>query len=250
MREKKKKKKKAAAAHGSLSLSQDCNLGNNFGSAFWGSNGRILVISDPRRGCYMGLSGMLYGIIGDAIWDYRGCYMGLSGMLYGIIRVHFFFLKIFFRAISLEPLLAETPIQCAAWSCGLIVHCCLPFNFLRYYFFFFPRQDFVRAIFLEQLLAETPIQCAAWSCGLILHCCLPFNSLSYFFFFRHDFVRAISWNRYLQGLQIDCAAWSCGLILHCYLPSNLLSYFFSLPWFPPPPPPLSLPRFCPGHLLR
>ena len=28
-------------------------------------------------------------------------------------------------------------IECAAWSCGLVVHCCLPSNSLCYFFFFF-----------------------------------------------------------------------------------------------------------------
>ena len=27
-------------------------------------------------------------------------------------------------------------IECAAWSCGLILHCCLPSNSLRYFFYF------------------------------------------------------------------------------------------------------------------
>ena len=53
-------------------------------------------------------------------------------------------------------------IECAAWSCGLILHYCLPSNSLCYYFFFFfffPARfchNFVRAISLEPLLAETP----------------------------------------------------------------------------------------------
>ena len=51
-------------------------------------------------------------------------------------------------------------IECAAWSCGLVVHCCLPSNSLCYFFFFnfflFFRHDFVRTISLEPLLAETP----------------------------------------------------------------------------------------------
>ena len=61
-------------------------------------------------------------------------------------------------------------IECAAWSCGLILHCCLPSNSLRYFlflFFFvfcFFRHDFVRAISLEPLLAETP----NWVCCLVL----------------------------------------------------------------------------------
>ena len=57
-------------------------------------------------------------------------------------------------------------IECAAWSCGLIVHYCLPSNSLCYLFFFsaFYRHDFVRAISLEPLLAETP----NWVCVLVL----------------------------------------------------------------------------------
>ena len=46
-------------------------------------------------------------------------------------------------------------IECAAWSCGLILHYCLPSNSLRYFILFFCH-DFVRAISLEPLLAETP----------------------------------------------------------------------------------------------
>ena len=83
-------------------------------------------------------------------------------------------------------------IQCAAWSCGLILHCCLPSNSLCYFFYLF------------------------------------FYFFIYFFFFF--FAKILSgpclWNRYSQRLQIECAAWSCGLILHCCLPSNLLSYFY------------------------
>ena len=90
-------------------------------------------------------------------------------------------------------------IECAAWSCGLILHRCLPSNSLRYFFFFFlsPRfcHDFVRAISLEPLLAETPnsVCCLVlrYNCALLLT--IQFASLFiYFFFFRHDFVRAIS----------------------------------------------------------
>ena len=50
-------------------------------------------------------------------------------------------------------------IDCAAWSCGLILHYSLPSNLLRYFllfFFLFFRHDFVRAISLEPLLAENP----------------------------------------------------------------------------------------------
>ena len=89
-------------------------------------------------------------------------------------------------------------IECAAWSCGLILHCCLPSNSLRYFYFFF-RHDFATILsgpyHWNRYSQRLQIECAAWPCGLILHCCLPSNSLRYFFylfFFRHDFVRAIS----------------------------------------------------------
>ena len=88
--------------------------------------------------------------IGDAIWDCRRSFFFL-----------FFFFFFFLSATILSgPYLwnrysLRLQIKCAAWSCGLIVHCCLPSNSLRYFYFFF-FQDFVRAISLEPLLAETP----------------------------------------------------------------------------------------------
>ena len=85
-------------------------------------------------------------------------------------------------------------IECAAWSCDLILHCCLPSNSLRYfiYFFFFPATILSGPYLWNRYSQRLQIECAAWSCGLILHCCLPSNSLRYFFFFFffcHDFVR-------------------------------------------------------------
>ena len=76
----------------------------------------------------------------------------------------FFFFNFYFSATILSgPYLwnrysQRLQIECAAWSCGLIVHYCLPSNSLCYLFFFFAffRHDFVRAISLEPLLAETP----------------------------------------------------------------------------------------------
>ena len=53
-----------------------------------------------------------------------------------------FFFSFFFSATILSgPYLwnrysQRLQIECAAWSCGLILHCCLPSNSLRYYFFF------------------------------------------------------------------------------------------------------------------
>ena len=108
----------------------------------------------------------------------------------------FFF---FFATILSGPYLwsrysQRLQIECAALSCGLIVHCCLPSNSLRYFIFFFPK--ILSGPYLwNRYSQKLQIECAAWSCGLILHCCLPSNSLCYFFFlprFCHDFVRAIS----------------------------------------------------------
>ena len=119
-------------------------------------------------------------------------------------------------------------IECAAWSCGLILHCCLPSNSLRYLFFFFFRHNFVRAISLEPLLAETP----NWVCCLVLlsNCALlltiQFASLFYFFFFfRHNFVRAIGylWNHYSQTPN-----WVCCLVLRSDCALLLTIQFASL----------------------
>ena len=79
----------------------------------------------------------------------------------------FFYFFIFFAKILSGPYLwnrysQRLQIECAPWSCGLILHCCLPSNSLSYFFylffFFLPRfcHNFVRAISLEPLLAETP----------------------------------------------------------------------------------------------
>ena len=69
--------------------------------------------------------------------------------------------------------------ECAAWSCGLILHCCLPSNSLRY---FFSATISSGPYLWNRYSQRLQIECAAWSCGLILHCCLPPNSLRYFFF--------------------------------------------------------------------
>ena len=175
-----------------------------------------VFISDPRRGCFIVSSTFIF---------------------------FFFFFSFFF-----PPLLSglylwnrysqRLQIQCAAWSCGLILHCCLPSNSLCYFFFYFFFFFFAKILsgpyLWNRYSQRLQIECAAWSCGLILHCCLLSNSLSYlfifFFFSRHDFATILSgpylWNRYSQRLQIECATWSCGLIVHYCLPSNSLRYFF------------------------
>ena len=123
--------------------------------------------------------------------------MGLQAFIFFLFFSFFFF----FSAMILSgPYLwnrysQRLQIECAAWSCGLILHCCLPSNSLRYFFFFyfFSHHDFATIL-----------------------------------------SGAYLWNRYSQRLQIDCAAWSCGLIVHYCLPSNLLRYFFfCLFVFPP-----------------
>ena len=55
----------------------------------------------------------------------------------------YFYIFLFFSATILSgPYLwnhysQRLQIECAAWSCSLILHCCLPSNSLRYFFFFF-----------------------------------------------------------------------------------------------------------------
>ena len=165
-------------------------------------------------------------------------------MLYGIVRVIFFF---FFHATILSwPYLwnrysQRLQIQCAAWSCGLIVHCCLLSNSLRYFlflffFYFFFRQDFVRAISLEPLLADTP----NWVCCLVLRSnfalllTIQFASLFYLFFFfpRHDFVWAIS----LEPLLAETPNWVCCLVLWSNFALLLTIQFALLFFFFFPPP--------------
>ena len=155
-------------------------------------------------------------------------------MLYGIVDVHFFF-SFFFPPLLSGPYLwnrysQRLQIECAAWSCCLILHYSLPSNSPRYFlfifFFLFIHQDFVRAISLEPLIAETP----NWVCCLVLqsNCALLLTiQFALLFFFWFVFSATILsgpylWNRYSQRLQIECATWSCGPIVHCCLPSSLL----------------------------
>ena len=107
-------------------------------------------------------------------------------MLYGIVDVHFFF---FFPQLLSGTYLwnrysQRLQIECAAWSCCLILHYSLPSNSLRYLFFFhFYRHDFVVAISLEPSLVETP----DWVCCLVLRSnfalLLTIQFASWFFFY-------------------------------------------------------------------
>ena len=164
-----------------------------------------------------------------------------------VIFIFFFFFsdKILYGPYLWKRYSQRLQIECAAWSCGLILHSCLPSNSLCYLFIFFFRHDFATILsgpYLRNRYSQRfQIECAAWCCGLILHCCLPSNSLCYYFFFSATILSGpYLWNRYSQRLQIECAAWSCGLIFHCCLPSNSLRYFLFIFFF--------LPRFCPGHI--
>ena len=108
-------------------------------------------------------------------------------MPYGIVDVHFFFLPPLLSGPYLWNRYSQRfQIQCAAWSCGLIVHCCLPSNSLRYflfiYFLFFSAKILSGPYLWNRYSERLQIECAAWSCGLILHCCLPSNLLRYFLF--------------------------------------------------------------------
>ena len=152
------------------------------------------------------------------------------GLLAFIFFFFFFSRHDFVRAISLEPLLAETPnsVCCLVLRSNFALLLTMQFASLLL-LFFFSATIWSRPYLWNRYSQRLQIECAAWSCGLILHCCLPSNSLCYFCFFLFFFVFSAMilsgpylWNRHSQRLQIKCAAWSCGLILHCCLPSNLL----------------------------
>ena len=149
----------------------------------------------------------------------------------------FFFISYFFPPRFCPGHISGTvtrrlQIECAAWSCGLVVHYCLPSKPLRYFYFFFlfTCHDFVRAISLEPLLADTPnrVCCLVLRSDFALLLTIQFAMLFFFSFFFSATIlsRPYLWNRYLQRLQTEFAAWSCGLILYCCLPSNSLRYYF------------------------
>ena len=125
------------------------------------------------------------------------CCLGLRSSFALLLTIQFasllfFFIFFFFSATILSgPYLwncysQKLQIECAAWSCGLILHCCLPSNSLRYFFFFFFCHDFATILsgpyLWNRYSQRLQIECAAWSCSLIVHYCLPSNSLCYFIF--------------------------------------------------------------------
>ena len=148
-------------------------------------------------------------LISDPHW---GCFMGLATFIF----FFFFFFPPLVRAISLEPLLAETP----NWMCCLVLRSnfalllTIQFAFFFLSFFFFSATILSGPYLWNHYSQRLQIECAAWSCGLILHCCLPSNLLRYFFFIFfffscHDFVRAIS----LEPLLAETPNWVCCLVL-------------------------------------
>ena len=184
----------------------------------------MCVISDPRRGCYIVLSMFIF---------------------------FFFFFFFFFPPLLSGPYLwnrysQRLQIECAAWSCCLILHYSLPSNSLRYFFIYlficFFRHDFVAAISLEPSLVETP----DWVCCLVLLSnfalllTIQFALLffSFFLFFRHNFVAAIS----LEPSLVETPDWVCCLVLLSNFALLLtiqfasLFFFFFFFFFPP--------RFC------
>ena len=167
-----------------------------------------------------------------------------ASLFFFLIFFFFFSAKILSGPYLWNRYSQRLQIECAAWSCSLILHLLtIQFALLLFFFFnFFFRHDFATILsgpyLWNRYSQRLQIECAAWSCSLILHYCLPSNSLRYLFIFLF-FATILSgpylWNRYSQKLQTECAAWSCGLILHCCLPSNSLHYYFFF----------SRPRFCP-----
>ena len=95
--------------------------------------------------------------------------------------IFFFFTKILSGSYLWNRYSQRLQIECAAWSCGLVLHYCLPSNSLRNFFFsFFFSATILSGPYLWNRYSQRlQIECAAWSCGLILHCCLPSNSLRY-----------------------------------------------------------------------
>ena len=118
------------------------------------------------------------------------CCLVLQSNFVLVLTIQFASLFFFFSATILSgPYLwncysQRLQIECAAWSCGLILHCCLPPNSLRYFFF---RHDFATILsgpyLWNRYSQRLQIECAAWSCGLIVHYCLPSNLLCYFIIF-------------------------------------------------------------------
>ena len=150
-----------------------------------------LLVSDPRRGYFMGFHEFIFFSFFFFFFFFlfflffrrdlvraislepslletpdSVCCLVLQSNFALLLTIQFaslFFILFFFSAKILSSSYLwnrysqRLQIECAPWSCGLILHYCLPSNSFCY--FFFPARfchNFVRAISLEPLLAETP----------------------------------------------------------------------------------------------
>ena len=112
-------------------------------------------------------------------------FMGLSTFVFFFFFFSFFFLHDFVQAISLEPLLAETPnsVCCLVLRSNFALLFAIQLASLFYFFFIFFRRNLSGPYLWNRYSQRLQIKCAAWFCGLILHCWLPSNSLLYLFIF-------------------------------------------------------------------
>ena len=65
------------------------------------------------------------------------CALLQSNLLCYFSLFYFFFATILSGPYVWNRYSQRLHIECAAWSCGLILHCCLPSNSLLYFLFFF-----------------------------------------------------------------------------------------------------------------
>ena len=102
----------------------------------------------------------------------------------------FIFFFFFFPPLLSGPYLwnrysQRLQIECAAWSCGLVLHYCLPSNSLCYFLFIYFLIFFAKILsgsyLWNRYSQRLQIECADWFCSLVLHYCLPSNSLRNFF---------------------------------------------------------------------
>ena len=115
------------------------------------------------------------------------CCLPSSSLCYFFIFIFFVFsAKILSGPYLWNHYSQRLQIECAAWSCGLVVHCCLPSNSIRYFFFIYLFFFFAKILsgpyLWNRCSQRLQIECAAWSCSLIVHCCLPYNSLRYYIY--------------------------------------------------------------------
>ena len=142
------------------------------------------------------------------IWHY---YLPSNSLRYLFIFFNLFFpprfCHDFVRAISLEPLLAETPnlVCCLVLrsTCALLLTIQFALLFIFFFFLLFSATILSRPYLWNRYSQRLQIECAAWSCCLILHYSLPSNSLRYFFLFIFFFFFSATilsprylWNRH------------------------------------------------------